>query len=90
MILHMDTSTSIWLTEFGFSSSDKQMSSGFARQTNYLEHALDIIQQQWPFVHVACYYEYSDQGATVRRKGFLVYSGTTRRSKGAVRCLSEK
>ncbi len=43
----------------------------FARQIDYLGRSLNLIQEEWPFVHAACYFEFYDQGLTTPRKGLF-------------------
>ncbi len=90
MIEQNDSSKSIWITEFGFSSSDFERISGWSRQINYLEYAIDIIQQQWSFVHVACYFELHDQGETATRKGLFGLYDKNLNVKGSGQMFARK
>jgi len=86
MIQQMESSKLIWFSEFGFSSFDGWNGAGLQGQADHLERAIDIIQTQWPFVHAACVYEYSDYGLVANREGFfgLLYENFTVKPSGLV------
>lgn len=71
MVAKMDGSKPIWFTEFGFSSFDGWNGAGLQGQASHLERAIDIIQQRWSFVHVACVYELRDRGTMSHREEYF-------------------
>lgn len=86
MVQQMESAKSIWFTEFGFSSFAGWDGAGIQSQADYLGRAIDIIRNQWSFVHSACVYEYSDYGPTDDREGFfgLLYQNYTMKPSGLV------
>ena len=86
MIQQMESTKSIWFTEFGFSSFAGWDGAGIQSQADYLGRAIDIIRNQWPFVHSACVYEYSDYGPADDREGFfgLLYQNYTMKPSGVI------
>ncbi|CAF2990752.1 unnamed protein product [Rotaria sp. Silwood2] len=71
MISKNDGSKTIWFSEFGFSSFSGWNGAGLVGQANHLQRAIDIIQQQWPFVQVACLYEFCDQANSDNREAYF-------------------
>ncbi len=73
-----------------FSSSAFERISGWSRQINYFEYAIDMIQQQWSFVQVACYFELNDQGETASRKGLFGVFDANLKIKGSGQMFARK
>ncbi len=71
MIQQIELSKFISFTGFGFNISDGWNDAALRKQTDQLKSAIDLLQTQWPLIHVAFVHEHGDYGPIDNREDFF-------------------